>query len=507
MTTATAEADLTVQTTEGPVRGRQTGSARVWRGIPYAQPPVGDKRFRLPLPPERRREVLEADSFGPWAPQRTRRLIPGADQKTAMSEDCLTLNIAAPAARADAPLPVLVFIHGGAFTSGSAAMDLIDGTGLAAAGNVLFVSMNYRLGALGFMDFRAYSTSSRTFDVNLGLADQVAALEWVHRNIAAFGGDPENVTLFGESAGAASALTLMCVPAASGLFHRTFLQSPAPGAAYGTELASEWAGEFLGLLGTGPGGAAEALSGLPASALVKAQEELNGRITHETHPGALCPSPVVDGSFLPLHPLEAFEKGRAQKVPMVIGTMENEGSLFSKFNDILPTSPQRIERMFELTDPGSRDRVAAAYPGYPHRRQAVELGADAVFWHPSVQAAQAHAAHAPTWSYRFDYAPRAARTAGLGATHGMDLLALFGTYNTGTGRMLLSMGNRRTAMNVGHRFQSALLRFARSGAPGPMWPNYEPTSRRTKIFDRYDRIELDPRAVRRRAWNGYPGYR
>ncbi|MER2133106.1 MAG: carboxylesterase/lipase family protein [Arthrobacter sp.] len=507
MTTATAEADLTVQTTEGPVRGRQTGSARVWRGIPYAQPPVGEKRLRLPLPPERRKEVLEAVSFGPWAPQRTRRLVPGAESKTAMSEDCLTLNIAAPAAPADAPLPVLVFIHGGAFTSGSAAMDLIDGTGLAAAGNMLFVSMNYRLGALGFLDFRAYSTSRRIFDVNVGLADQMAALEWVHRNIAAFGGDPENVTLFGESAGAASALTLMCVPAAAGLFHRTFLQSPAPGAAYGPELASEWAGEFLGLLGTGPGGAAETLSGLPASALVKAQEELSRRITHETHPGALCPSPVVDGSFLPLHPLDAFEKGRAHKVPMVIGTMENEGSLFSKFNDILPASPQRIERMFELTDPASRDRVAAAYPGYPHRRQAVELGADAVFWHPSVQAAQAHATHAPTWTYRFDYAPRAARTTGLGATHGMDLLGMFGTYNTRTGRMLLSMGNRRTAMNVGHRFQSALLRFARSGAPGPMWPNYDPTSRRTKIFDRYDRIELDPRAARRRAWNGYPGYR
>ena len=507
MPTTTAEADLTVQTTEGPVRGRHTGSARVWRGIPYARPPVGDLRLRLPLRPERRSEVLDAGSFGAWAPQRVRRLLPGADPKTPMSEDCLTLNIAAPAAPADAPLPVLVFIHGGAFTTGSAAMDLIDGTGLAAAGNVLFVSMNYRLGALGFMDFRSYSTAGRTFDVNVGLADQVAALEWVRRNIAAFGGDPENVTLFGESAGAAAALTLMCVPAAAGLFHRTFLQSPAPAAAYGTDLASAWAGEFLELLGTGPGGAAELLSSLPASALVKAQEELSSRITPEARPGALCPSPVVDGSFLPLHPLEALAEGRAHKVPMVIGTMENEGALFSKLHDILPTSPERIEKMFALTDPGSRDRVTAAYRGYPHRRQAVELGGDAVFWYPSIQAAQAHADHAPTWSYRFDYAPRAARAAGLGATHGMDLLAAFGTYDAGTGRMLLSMGNRRTAMNVGHRFQSALLRFARSGAPGPMWPNYESTSRRTKIFDRYDRIELDPRSVRRHAWNGYQGYR
>ena len=507
MPTATAEADLTVQTTEGPVRGRQAGGARVWRGIPYAQPPVGRLRLRLPLRPEHRNGVLDAGSFGPWAPQSVRRLLPGADAKTPMSEDCLTLNIAAPAVPADAPLPVLVFLHGGAFTAGSAAMDLIDGARLAADGNVLFVSMNYRLGALGFMDFRAYSTPECTFDVNVGLADQVAALEWVRRNIAAFGGDPGNVTLFGESAGAASALTLMCVPAAAGLFHRTFLQSPASGAAYGPDLASQWAGEFLALLGTGPGGAAETLSGLPASALVKAQDELSGRITPETRPGALCPSPVVDGSFLPLHPLEAFEKGLAHKVPMVIGTMENEGALFSRLHNILPTSPERIQRMFDLTDPGSRDRVTAAYRGYPHRRQAIELGGDAVFWYPSVQVAQAHSGHAATWSYRFDYAPRAARASGLGATHGMDLMAVFGTYDAGPGRMLLSMGNRRTAMNVGHRFRSALLRFARNGAPGPMWPQYDPTSRRTKIFDRYDRIELDPRSVRRRAWSGYQGYR
>lgn len=507
MSTATAEADLTVQTTEGPVRGRSTGTTRTWHGIPYAQPPVGELRLRLPRRPEPWQDVLEAGGFGPWAPQQVRRFLPGAGPRTPMSEDCLRINVTAPAQPSAAPLPVLVFIHGGAFSTGSAAMDLVDGTRLAADGNVLFVSMNYRLGALGFMDFRAYSTSQRTFDVNVGLADQVAALEWVRRNIAAFGGDPENVTLFGESAGAMSALTLMCVPAADGLFHRTFLQSPAPAAAYGPDLASRWAGEFLALLGTGPGGAAEALSGLEASKLVKAADELSNRITPETMPGALSLAPVVDGSFLPLHPLEALAAGCASRVPMVIGTMDNEGTLFDKLHDILPTSQERIERMFDLTDPASRGRVTAAYRGYPHKKQAVELGGDAVFWYPSVQAAQAHAEHAPTWFYRFDYAPRAARAAGLGATHGLDLAAVFGNYDAGTGRMLLSMGNRRTARNVGHRFQSALLRFARTGAPGPMWPRYDETSRRTKIFDRYDRIELDPRAVRRQAWTGYRGYR
>ncbi|GAA1353087.1 carboxylesterase/lipase family protein [Arthrobacter koreensis] len=507
MSTATAEADLTVHTAEGPVRGRNTGTARVWRGIPYAQPPVGDLRLRLPQRPDPWQEVLDAGRYGPWAPQPLRRVLPGADAKTPMSEDCLTINVTAPPEAGDAPLPVLVFIHGGGFSTGSAAMELVDGARLAAAGNVLFVSMNYRLGALGFLDFRACSTPGRTFDVNVGLADQVAALEWVQRNIAAFGGDPGNVTLFGESAGATAALTLMCVPAADGLFHRTFLQSPAAAAAYGPDLASQWANEYLGLLGAGQDGAAKALAGLDAATLTRAAEELSSRIAPESRPGALSLAPVVDGSFLPLHPLQAFGDGRASSVPMVIGTMDNEGVLFDRLHNILPTSRDRIERMFDQTEPERRDRVIAAYRGYPHKKQAVELGGDAVFWYPSVQAAQAHAAHAPTWSYRFDYAPRAARAVGLGATHGLDLAAVFGNYDAGTGRMLLSMGNRRTARNVGHRFQSALLRFARTGAPGPMWPRYDRTSRRTKIFDRYDRIELDPRTVRRQAWDGYRGYR
>jgi len=424
-----------------------------------------------------------------------------------MSEDCLTINVTAPREPAEAPLPVLVFFHGGAFSSGSAAMDLLDGSGLVTSGNVVFVAMNYRLGALGFMDFRAYSTPERPFEANVGLGDQVAALEWVQRNIAAFGGDPDNVTIFGESAGATSALTLMCVPSAAGLFHRAFLQSPAPGAVYGPDLTGAWAGELLGLLGVGAGGAAEALSEMSAMSLVAAVSQLTGRITPDAQPGALSLAPVVDGSFLPLHPLDAFAQGKAQQLPMVIGSMEREGELFDKLNDILPTNKDRIEKMFALTEPDHRERVIAAYRGYPHKKQAVEIGGDAVFWHPAIQVAEAHSQYAPAWSYRFDFAPRAARLAGLGATHGMDLPAVFGNYGSGLGKALVRLGDRRTAANVGHRFQSGLLRFARTGVPGPMWPKYDTASRRTKIFDRYDRIELDPRSARRKAWNGYRGFR
>lgn len=507
MSTATAEADLTVQTAEGPVRGKTAGGTRTWRGIPYAAPPIGGLRLRLPRPPAPWRDVLDATDFGPWAPQRTRRLLGGASPGTPRSENCLTINVTAPMQPSGDPLPVLVFFHGGAFTSGSGAMGIADGSGLSAGGNVVLVSMNYRLGALGFMDFRSYSTPERTFDVNVGLADQIAALEWVRRNIAAFGGDPGNVTIFGESAGAMSALTLMCIPSAAGLFHRAFLQSPAPSSAYGPELASGFASELLGLLGVGSGGAAEALAEIPANALVDAATQLSKKIIPDAYPGALSFAPVVDGSFLPLHPIDAFEQGRAAAVPMVIGTMENEGTLFEKLDDVLPTNQARIEKMFELTAPGLRDQVIAGYRGYPHKKQAVEIGGDAVFWHPSIQVAQAHAEHAATWSYRFDYAPRTARVAGLGATHGLDLAAVFGTYDSGPGKNLVRLGNKRTAANVAHRFQSALLRFARTGAPGPMWPKYDQTSRRTKIFDRYDRIELDPRASRRKAWDGYRGWR
>ncbi|MCC9145305.1 MULTISPECIES: carboxylesterase/lipase family protein [unclassified Arthrobacter] len=505
MAASTVQPDLVVETTDGPVRGIVVDGVRAWRGIPYAAPPTGALRLRLPQPVHPWTDERDASRYGPVPPQEGALPSVGAGRKAPMDEDCLTINVTAPLEKAP-PRPVLVYFYGGGFTTGAASSSAYNGRGLVERGDVVYVCMNYRLGALGFMDFRRYSTPERPFDVNTGLADQVAALRWVQRNIARFGGDPGNVTVFGESAGAMSITALMCVPAAEGLFHKAFVQSSAPATAYGPELPEKWAATLMELLGVPEAGAGEALSTLPPRRLVEAVNRLTRKIAPETEPGARAVAPVVDGDFLPQHPIDAFRAGRAHRIPLVIGTTHREGALFDRMLDILPTTQERIDRMFSRTEPGLKDQVLAAYPGYPSKRAAVDVGGDVVFWLPSVQVAEAHSAYAPTWSYRFDYAARSANLLGLGATHGMDIPAAFGNFETSLGRFQTLLGGKRTAVSLGHRFSGALLRFARTGSPG-LWPAYDTGTRTTKIFDSTDRVVQDPHRIRRQAWNGYRGYR
>ena len=223
------------KTTGGVVRGITRGDLSSWRGIPYAAAPVGPRRFRAPGPVEPWEGVRDAAEFGAVPVQERVGEFVGAGRHTPMSEDSLTLNVVAPADPSPAPRPVMVWLYGGAFVVGASSSPTYRGYDLVRGGDVVYVSVNYRLGALGWLDFAAYSTAEHPMDSNLGLRDQIAALEWVRDNIAAFGGDPDNVTLFGESAGAISVTTLLTVPSAAGLFHRAIAESSAPGLAYARE--------------------------------------------------------------------------------------------------------------------------------------------------------------------------------------------------------------------------------------------------------------------------------
>ncbi|QBJ97499.1 carboxylesterase/lipase family protein [Rhodococcus sp. ABRD24] len=496
---------LEVSTTDGVVRGRRLGDLLAWRGIPYAAPPVGPLRLRAPQPVQPWTGTRDAIDFGNAAPQHRAgtALRPGKYQPT--SEDCLTLNVLAPAAMASAPRPVMVFIHGGAFTIGTTALGLYRGDRLVRRGDVVFVSLNYRLGSLGYLDFSEFSTPDRIFESNLGLRDQVAALQWVHRNITAFGGDPDNITLFGESAGGTSVTTLMATPAARGLFARAIAESPAPGLVNDAQRATQWAREFVALLGADPSDATRALHAATPAELGKAGNRLSAKVLAET-PGLHPFGPVVDGDLLPTQPGTAFATGTAHRVPLIIGTNAREGTLFPKVLDGLPTNAKRIDTMFELTDPDSRARVIAAYPGYPGPLAAVDLGGDLTFWKPSVEIADAHAAHAPTYSYRFDFTPRLMHWLGLGATHGFEMFAVFGYGNSPVGRALTGPGGRRGLRFVTERMQENWINFARNGVPTPSWPRYDPEHRRTLIFDKPTRVERDPGRERRLAWAGYRGY-
>ncbi|MEV0945426.1 carboxylesterase/lipase family protein [Rhodococcus sp. NPDC049939] len=483
---------LEIDLDTGTIRGRRLDDLIAWRGIPYAAPPVGALRFRAPHPAESWSGVRQAADFGFRAPQRG---------VSSSDEDCLTLNVLAPSRPSDTPRPVMVFIHGGAYSSGSSASPLYGGQSLVRRGDIVYVSINYRLGALGYLDFTQFSTPERPFDSNLGLRDQVAALEWVRRNIAAFGGDPDNVTVFGESAGANAVTTLMATPAAKGLFARAIAESAPAASAYSSERAARWSREFLALAEVSRSGAATWLETADCAEFVKTGMKLANRGADE-EPGTRVFAPVVDGSFLPSHPLDSFASGSGHPVALIIGTNRHEATVFPWLHDILPTNPDRIDKMFSRLDRSVKDRVIAAYPGYPGRRAATELGGDVSFWEPSILCAQGNTAVAPTYSYRYDFAPRLLHVLGVGATHATELFAVFGSTGPSM-RVLTALGGRRGLRAVTDTVQSHWLHFARHGTPGPGWPRYSLERRETLIIDETCRIESDPQGARRRDWVGY----
>lgn len=475
---------LVVTTESGAVRGRALKDFVTWRGIPYAQA----NRLSVPEPVEPWTEVLPCLEFGPRAPQ---------FGKSGTSEDCLTLNILRPrTVRAEAR-PVVVFIHGGSYSAGWSGEPVYSGEHLARRGDIVYVSINYRLGALGYLDLSAFG-----FPTNLGIRDQVAALKWIKRNIAAFGGDPRNVTIMGQSAGGNAVTTLMAVPSARGLFHRAIAQSPPTASVYSAERAQKWAHEFASLLGVDASNAAEVLKRAPAWLLVDTAELLS-REHADNEPGTRAFAPIVDGDVLPEHPLDVFANGKAARVPLLIGSNLHEGRFFPKFLDILPTNPARIAKLFRETPPEVRDRAVATYRGYPGRRWAADLGGDIVFWEPAILVAQTHTRFAPTFMYRFDFELNLPRVIGIRATHGLDLIPIFGELRPWITRWATVLGPIKSLRAISDLMQEHWVQFIRTGKPGEDWPQYSEERRETFIFGTAPRVEVDPRGALRRAWIGY----
>ncbi|MCY7289755.1 MAG: carboxylesterase/lipase family protein, partial [Cryobacterium sp.] len=476
---------LSVQIETGLLSGIRVRGVRAWRGIPYAAAPVGDLRFRAPQPVAPWSGVRDAGTFGLVATQSHRGQFIGAKPTIPQGEDCLNLNVIAP----DEPVdprnlrPVMVFIHGGAYSVGSSREVPRQGEGLVRRGGIVYVSINYRLGALGYLDFSRYSTAERSFESNLGLRDQVAALAWVRRNIRAFGGDPDAVTLFGETAGANAVTTLMTVPAAAGLFQRAIAQSAPPNAVYAPEVSAEWAADFVRLLARRTGQADPTVTLLLQAAparLAEATSDLT-RLAPDRYPGTIPLSPVIDGDFLPERPLDAFRDGRAHRIPLIIGTNSREGSLFSGRIDILATTPRRIRAVFANTKKKARSRLNAQYPGIPALRPALDFGGDFSFWYPSVRVGERHSRYAPVRFYRFDAAPRLLRLMGLDATHGLELFPLFDRLDGWTGRGMTVLGGRRDFQRIGARMQRWWLSFATTGVPDAAWPLYDEAERLTLV--------------------------
>lgn len=517
-----SDPDPVVTTTAGPVRGRVEGSTAVWRGIRYAAPPTGHRRFAPPRPPEPWTDVADATAFGPACPQPQNRIIdlgPGITQ----DEDCLFLNVWSPRHGREHK-PVMVWVHGGAYFLGAASQPVYDGASLATRGDVVVVTINYRVGVFGFADLGGLPGAEHEFDANPGLRDVLFALQWVQDNIAAFGGDPAEVTVFGESAGGGIVTTLLGVPSAAGLFHQAIAQSSPVTSVYGRARAATVAAAFLddlrAVLAERPGGPTvpdggpelvELLRTVPAADLLRAGIRLFERIPSQA-PGTLAFAPVIDGELLPRSPLAAALDRATLPVPLMIGGNRDETSAFARMQSpLIPTQEAGLRAMFAAIreqNPGltlpSEAQILSAYTDYPRGTVGLGVSRDIGFRMPTVWFTQAHSQVAPVWLYRFDFTTRVFRLLKLGATHATELPYVFGTVRHRLKDVTYKLGGYRAGKRLSRRMQARWLAFANHGAPdepySPAWPSYDETTRATMVFDRTDHRADDLDGPLRRAW-------
>jgi para-nitrobenzyl esterase len=483
-----------VDTVYGKVRGRAAGGIASFKGIPYAAPPFGVNRLCPPARAEAWEGVRDALVYGatvpkPPYPKPYDELIP---EPVIAGEDCLNLNVWTPDP-GRAGLPVMVWIHGGAFVNGTAAVPLYAGDRFARDG-VVCVTINYRLGCEGFLLLDGASP-------NRGLLDQIAALEWVQENIAAFGGDPGNVTIFGESAGAMSVTTLLAMPKAAGLFRRAIPQSGAghhalpPGTA---ALVTAELAQRLGIAATREGFAA-----VPADQLVSAQEQLSADIAAQPDPGRwrevaanmMAFEPVVDGQILPARPIDGIAAGHGRGVDLLVGTNRDEHRLFLVPTGVADATNDTIVQMtagaFGLGEPG----LAAYTAGSTSAGDTLAaILTDWFFRIPAIRLAETH--QGPAYMYEFTWASPAFGGR-LGACHALEIGFVFDTLDAEQGEALYGSSPPAELAAAMHK---AWIDFARSGQPG--WDAYTPATRATMTFGLTSTLSHDPRPQQRTAWEG-----
>jgi para-nitrobenzyl esterase len=481
---------MIVETASGRVQGTSgDDGVAVFKGIPYGVA----ARFAPPQPAPAWTGVREALEFGPQAAQ-----VPGFLEQAfgladwPMSEDCLSLNVWTPAGgQPDARLPVLVWIHGGAFTNGTGAVPWYDGTAFARHGCVL-VTINYRLGALGFTHLADLDGERFAGSGNLGLLDQVAALRWVHDSIASFGGDPRRVTIFGESAGGASVASLLTCPAATGLFAGAIAQSPAFLQLRSRDDATVAAEKLLAALDA----RATDLLDMPLDRLLAAQQSAFAGPELFT---AFAPTP--DGTVLPGPVIDGLAGGDSAATPLVLGTNRDELYLFTALDGRAASLDDAglaavAERHARGHPAALVATYAAARPGRTPGQLATSIAGDDGFWRPTLEVATARAAlGAPTWLYRFDWATP---TFGglLGACHGVEIPFVFHSLRVPSAEAFLGDGADRPA--IADAVHGAWARFAASGDPG--WPRYDLERRPTMRFDVISEVVPDLDGELRLCW-------
>jgi para-nitrobenzyl esterase len=490
-----APAPPTLELTTGQIRGRWSGPVREFRGIPYGAD-TSTTRFLPPKPAAPWTGIHDATAYGPASPQG------GAGE--AQSEDCLVLNIWAPPHQPNARRPVLVYIHGGGYTSGSGASPLTHGANLAARGDVVVITLNHRLNIFGHLYLGRLAGNDYAASGNAGLLDLVLALEWVRDNASAFGGNPNNVTLFGQSGGGAKIACLMAMPAAKGLFHRVWTMSGQQVTAQGPRGATARARSALDAIGA----TLDQLRTIPADKLLAALAAKDPSIAGSR----IYWGPVLDDVTLPTHPFWPDAPALSADIPMVMGnTREETGSLIARgdpaiFDLTWQTLPDRLERDM-VSDVDVHAAIALyrkLYPDLPPAQVFIRATSAGRSWRAQLIEAEARARQgAPTHVYQLDYTSRS-EGGRYGAYHMLDIPLVF----TNTHEPTADTGDDPSARALSETTSDALLRFARTGDPNggalPAWPHYDLAARNTMMFDTLTRLESDPRGEERRFFGRTP---
>lgn len=468
------------RTSNGPVRGYREDGLEVFKGLRYGAPPTGMRRFKPPVAPVAWREPADAVSYGAPAIQAglapgERRTSPGdppAPDEPASSEDCLFLNVWTPGLD-DAKRPVMVWLHGGGFANGSGGAAMYDGGALARKGDVVTVTVNHRLNVFGYLHLGEVFGPEYAQSGVAGMLDIIQALEWVHDNIQAFGGDPANVTIFGESGGGWKVSLLLAMPGARGLFHKAVIQSGPGLSGKPVKAADKVARRLLTELRIDdPHGLARLSSEQISYASVKVPGDVMRLY-----------APVVDGAALPRDPFEPDASPLNADVPVLIGTNKDEATLFMLGHPKFGAFDEADLEKHATTAAGDRadalvGALRAAYPDYDQTHLAAAVGTTTGMWQGSVTLAERKAAQnaAPVWMYMLTWETPVSRGR-LRCPHALEIPLVFDNVE----RARNFVGRGEEPQVVADQMSAAWLAFARTGDPG--WRPYDTDTRTTMIFD------------------------
>ena len=504
-----------VETTCGKIRGIEENDVKVFKGIPYAESPEGDIRFAPPRKLQPWTGVRDAFEFGDRAmqddnafalPPAMLKLFAGRELPP-MSENCLVLNVWTPAVNDGRKRPVMFWCHGGAFIAGSGDSPWYEGTNLCRKGDVVVVTINHRLGAFGYLHLDEFGGGEFASSGNAGMLDIVAALKWVRDNIAAFGGDASNVTIFGESGGGAKVSVLMAMPAAHGLFHKAIIQSGPAVEMASRDNASETARQLLAELNLSSDRVSE-LRRIPALELAKAQAAVLKKVSMMSFANRrrVGFNPVVDGEHLPGGPFAPTAPVISANIPLMIGTNKDEMTLFFGFAPWLDGMDEAgMRQRVQMFVGEQAERIIEPYkrarPNDSLRDLVLAIATDHAMRIPSLIIADRKVAQhgAPVFVYMFTW-ETPVLDGKLKSPHALEIPFVFDTVQTSG-----LTGDSPTRFALAEKMSRTWLAFARTGNPNneriPNWPPYSAAQRPTMMFDNQCRVENDPYGAERRAWD------